>query len=245
MAEFEILVYQISVKDLEKLLEKFPVFASAELSEDARNQGAYENKGTGTGWYFTRNKAENGWVIYVGFCGGLIAYSPSNPDTGLRVGMHYEYDENSEVLKTLHEAKRKGYVWDPKIKTKKLVKGKAPVVTIGKIDYIWLNKEECEAKETNMMELVSLKLITKAVPFSQSDWNNNYDEAQALRKQSEFVALFNCTAEERAKIVPVVISSRDNFMSVTPVSKTIEKKDAGKVQTVSQAVCVATAGEGK
>ena len=153
----------------------------------------------------------------MGFCGGLIAYSPANSDTGLRFGMRYKYEENGDVLKTLHEVKRKGYVWDPKTQTKHFMKDKAPVVTVGGIEYIWINKEECENKEDRTMELISLKLIAKARPFNKSEWNNNYNEADELREQSEFLALFNCSPEERSKIVPVFISSKDNFMTATPI----------------------------
>ncbi len=244
MAEIELLIYQISAKDLEKLLKKFPVFASAELSENARTQGAFENKETKTGWYFTRNKAENGWVIYVGFCGGLIAYSPANSDTGLRFGMRYKYEENGDVLKTLHEVKRKGYVWDPKTQTKHFMKDKAPVVTVGGIEYIWINKEECENKEDRTMELISLKLIAKARPFNKSEWNNNYDEADELREQSEFLALFNCSPEERSKIVPVFISSKDNFMTATPIFEKQETNTSDQ-NPVFQDLTISASGVGK
>lgn len=244
MADLKLLIYQISAKDLEKLLEKFPVFASAELSDEARTQGAYENPGTKTGWYYTRNKAENGWVIYVGFCGGLISYSPSNPDTGLRFGMLYEYEGEGEILKTLHEVKRKGIAWDPKTKTKRFLKGKAPAVTVGGIDYIWLNKEECEAGQSRVMELVSLKLVAKAKPFGGLGSTNNYDEADELRNQSEFLALYNCTPQEKAKIVPVMVSRQDNFMTATPVFEK-QKTSLSDAKPVNQAVTASVSGEGK
>jgi len=228
MADLKLLVYQISVRDLEKLLEKFPVFAGAELSDEAKMQGAYEDKTTKTGWYFTRNKAENGWVIFVGFTGGLVAFTPCCSDTGLRIGMHVKYEEESEITKTLHEVKRKGLVWDPKTRTKVFMKGKAPVVTVGKIEYIWLNKEECEAGTAETMELVSLKLIAKAKVFSRTDWDNNYDQAHGLIEQSEFLATLGCTPLERSKIVPVILSSKDNFMTATPVLEKAEEKLEGK-----------------
>ena len=245
MAEIQLSVYQISVKDLEKLIEKFPVFAAAELSEEARNQGAYENKGTGTGWYFTRNKAENGWVIYVGFCGGLIAYSPANADTGLRIGLQLEYDNKSKVVKSVKEVKKKGIVWDPKTKTKKRMKGSAPVVTFGKIDYIWLNKEECENGDAKYMELISLKLLVKASPFNKSDWNNNYDDAESLHTQSEYIALADCTGEEKKLLVPVVMSSVDNFITLKPVERNIENKTADEKITLVQALSTVSVGKGK
>jgi len=228
MAEIEVRVYQISVYDLERLIEKFPVFASAKLSSLAKKLGAYENKDTETGWYFTRNKAENGWVIYVGFNGGLISYSPSNKDTGLRVGMHIEYDENSDVVKSVRDVKRKAIIWDRKTKSKKKLFGKAPVVTFGKIDYIWMNKEDCDAGLSKTMDLISLELITKAVQFNDAEWNNNYNEAVRLRNQSEFVALFNCTAEERKMVVPVKMSSSDNFMKITLPEKYRQNEERQK-----------------
>ncbi len=227
MAELRLRVYQISVRDLERLLEKFPVFASAELTDKAREQGAFENKGTKTGWYFTRNKAENGWVIYVGFYGGLVSYSPANTDTGLRVGLQVWYNEESAVVKSEREEKRKAIVWDKKSKNKKRLVGRAPVVKFGGIDYIWMNKEDCKAGVAKTMDLISLNLIARAKQFGSTDCDNNYDEANNLRGQSEDLVLEGCTDEERAMIVPVDITSADNFMSATPVLAQVEKKEVG------------------
>ena len=227
MAELKLRVYQISVRDLERLLEKFPVFASAELSEEAREQGAFENTGTKTGWYYTRNKAENGWVVYVGFYGGLISYSPANSDTGLRIGLQVWYNEESAVVKSEREEKRKAIIWDKNTKNKKGLVGKAPVVTFGGIDYIWMNKEDCKAGVAKTMDLVSLKLIARAKQFGAADGDNNYDRADNLIGQSEDVALAGCTDEERSMIVPVVMTSADNFMTAVPQLAQVEKKEAG------------------
>ena len=243
MADLKLQIYQISVRDLEKLLEKFPVFASAELSDAAKKQGVYASKETQTAWYFTRNASENGWVIYVGYTGGLISYAASNPDTGLRVGLRVLYNSDSAVVKSLHFAKRKGIVWDPKTQTKKIMAGKAPVVTFGKIEYIWLNQEDCELGVAKTMELVSLKLLAKAVPFSING-RNNYEDAVALREQSKDVALKSCSSEELAMIVPVYMSNADNYMSATPVLTNAQEKSAGSAGA-AQSTHTTTGGEGK
>ncbi len=241
MAEFRTLVYLISAQEQVKLLSKYPVFASAELSVRAREEGAFEDQSTETGWYFTRTKGENGLVLLVGQCGGLISYNCGAKDTGLRVCLRLQYDEQSEVVQSCYPKRKKAIVWDPETKTRQKMSGKAPVVTFGGNEYVWLNKEECELRKDKTMELVSVELLCKAVQLDVNGLNNDYEQAVQLRQQAYTVATLKCTEKERAMLVPVVISDKDGYATATP---DLEREETKPQTTVSQNTPNLTDGKG-
>ena len=242
MAEIRLLVYHISAQEQIKLLSKYPVFASAQLSDRAKEEGAFEDQSTETGWYFTRSKGENGLVLLVGQCGGFMSYYGGVKDTGLRVCVQLKYDQQSEVVQSCYLKKKKATIWDPQTKTRQRLSDKAPVVTFGGNEYIWLNKEECENENAKTMELVSVELLAKAVPFDESGLGNDYIKASKLHEQAYNIATLKCSPQERAMIVPVVISDKDGYATATPV---LEREETKPQTEVSQNVQNLTGGKGE
>lgn len=226
MSRIRLIAYQLSVKDVQRLIERFPVFASAELTEEAIRQGAFQDLSKNAGWYFTRNAAEGKLVTYVGLTGWCISYLASNSSTGLRYGLRIDYDPKSPVMKTLRCERKRGYAWDTESGTKILTAGKAPVVTFGGIDYIWVNRELCESGMVGEMELVTLKLVARATPYSRNNESNDYKDAKELQFQTQVVALSKCTEAERNMIHPIDLTDEDDYMNARPTAMTMRERKA-------------------
>ena len=107
MATIENFVNLPSKADWEEILEKFPAFASADLSEKAKKEGAHRNSDYKTGWYFTRT-VWPGWLTpalwIMTLDGGLSHRLSYDDDAGLRVALQTIYNPDNSLVKGCKES---------------------------------------------------------------------------------------------------------------------------------------------
>lgn len=221
MAEIINYANLIGEGDYQEIKTKFPAFLSAPLSKKAKKQDAYESDTYNTGWYFTRKAwaGSSGQVESV-CTDGDLGWSLSNrSDAGLRVALQTIYNPDSSLVKGCQEISRTAQIWDEKKQKVIETTSKAPVVTFGKKQYIWLNKAECEKGDEITMRLVSLELLARSVPFDKEGKTNDYGNkaADEIRKQCEDEALEFATKEEKAMLVKVKLSSKDGYERAEPI----------------------------
>ncbi len=227
MAEITLNAYPVSEMQQKKLKEKYRAFSSADCSKRAEKEGAFKSESYGTGWYYTRSAfaGSSSFVYYVRHGGDLYRSCSSNVNTGVRVALQTIYNPNNSIAKGCRSVKRTAEIWDEQKQKAEKVTNEAPVVTFGKKEYIWLNKEECEAGTASTMELVSLELVAKSVPFDKNGDTNDFAQATEMHKQYLEIATEDCTKEELDMIVAVKMSEKDNYNSTTPIFKSKEQQE--------------------
>lgn len=213
--------YLLSAEEYDLLKKKFPAFASAFVSDKAKAQGAYvDSDYEGKGHYPLRTAADPYSLIFFGHSSGMrVFYSSSSNSAGLRVALQVIYNPECDVVKSCKNEKRTTLVCNENNGQDENVTSEAPIVIFGKIKYIWLNKEECEAGTAKTMQLVSLDLLERAVPLDINGFHNDYALAEALRGQVNRIAKENCTKEELDMIVPVAMSKEDGYAKATPITE--------------------------
>ncbi len=223
MAELRLKAYPVSQRQQMKLANKFRAFASADLSERAEKEGARKSEHYGTGHYPTRSAHGTSFICYVAAYGALIDVRSNSSDSGVRVALQIIYNPNNSIVKSCHSVKRTAEIQITNFKVEK-VTNVAPVVTFGKKEYIWLNKEECEAGTASTMELVSLVLVAKSVPFDKNNGTTDFALATEMHEQYLQLATEDCTKEELEMLVNVRMSEKDNYNSATPIIRTKEQQ---------------------
>ena len=241
MATLKLDAYIPSKGEYEKYFDKFRAFMSADLSEKADEQGAYHGFRKGKGWYPLRSAMlSDSPEIFIKERGRIVdrfpLYSPNSiafgdefgeldwfsstiDRAGLRVAFKVIYNPNSSLVKGCRIEKRTTLVYDIKTGENINVTSSAPIVKFGNKDCIWLNKEGCENGKSKEMELWTLDLIEKAEPFDEDGYKrtNDFAKATELIAQCDRVLKENCTKEELDMIVPVEMSSEDNYEKTTPI----------------------------
>ena len=220
MAEIRLKAYPVSKMQQEKLTERFCAFASVDVSERAEKEGAWKSEHYGTGHYPTRSAHGTSFICYVTAYGALIDVRSNSSDSGVRVALQTIYNPNNSIVKSCHSVKRTAEIQITNFKVEK-VTNVAPVVTFGKKEYIWLNKEECEAGTASTMELVGLVIVAKSVPSNKLD----FALATEMHEQYLQLATEDCTKEELEMLVEVRMSEKDNYNSATPIIKTKEQQE--------------------
>ena len=237
MTTLKLDAYIPSKGEYEKYFDKFRAFMSADLSEKAKEQNAFcSSSYNGKGWYPLRS-ALSGSASRV-FCGdinGSLGWINShNFNAGMRVAFKVIYNPDSSLVKGCRTEKRTTLVYDEKKEKNFNVTSSAPIVKFGGKDCIWLNKEDCENGKSKEMELWTLDLVEKAVPFNRNDTEQplmsfsecrqkidekttDFAKATELIAQCDRVLKENCTKEELDMIVPVEMSSEDNYEKTTPI----------------------------
>ena len=167
---------------------------------------------------------ENG--IYYGKHDGTLDYNNSAyGGYGLRVSTQIIYNPKFASIKNCREIEDEVDIYDcgdpiwNKGGINRKISGKKYIVTFGGIDYVWLNKEECESGQALVMQLWNDKLDIAAYPFDMYEYGRNrtYPSAVSLRKQCFEYVTENCTPEELAMLVTVRRTRRDGYESKTLV----------------------------
>lgn len=225
MSKINLKAYIPSANEFDELKEKFPAFASANVSEKAKMQGTvfsdvYKNKGC----YLLRSAYSGSSIgIDIGHMNGTRKWDYVNSIvSGLRLSLSLKYNANSSVVKSLKNVERTTEVWAKERDVE--VKSVAPVVNYGGIDYIWTNKEECEAGKSNIMNLTSLDLVERAMSFDFDMKNNDFAKAKDIHMQCEVVAFENATEEEKAMAVEVEMSSENNYQNFSYVENEYDEE---------------------
>ncbi len=229
MATIENFVNLPSEADYQEIIKKFPAFASASLSEKAKKDGACENSDYKAGYYFTRTALPGSSIIvmFVNDVGDLFWDIGDGIGAGLRVALQTIYNPECNLVKGCKEVSRTAEIWDKEKRKAVKTTSKTPVVTFGKKDYIWLNKDECENGKEKSMRLVSLELIARAKPFDKDGDTNDYgsEEAKKLRQQCQDEAFEFATEEEKKLLVKVKLSEKDGYEKEKPILKKEKSKE--------------------
>ena len=226
MTTLKLDAYIPSKGEYKKYFTKFRAFMSADVSENAKEEKAFcSSEFKGKGWYRLRSPVSSSAdSIYCGDeCGCLNYESYDDLFAGLRVAFKIIYNPNSSLVKGCRIEKRTTLVYKKAKKNTINVTSSAPIVRFGGKDCIWLNKEDCESGKSKVMELWTLDLIERAMsfddtePFGLHEETNDFAKAKKLIKQCDRVLKENCTKEEIDMIVPVQMSSEDNYEKTTPI----------------------------
>lgn len=235
MTTLKLDAYIPSMGEYKKYSNKFYAFMGADVSKKAKEQGAYcAPSYPGKGLYPLRSidSFESGLVDGIIYC----IYPSSTPiwvystteHTGLRIAFKVKYNPNSKLVKDCRTEERTA------LKHGKKNISSAPIVKFGGKDCIWLNKEDCENGKSKEMELWTLDLVEKAVPFNRNDTEQplmsfsecrqkidekttDFAKATELIAQCDRVLKENCTKEELDMIVPVEMRSEDDYEKTTPI----------------------------
>ena len=91
----------------------------------------------------------------------------------------------------------------------------APIVMFGGKRYIWLNREECQQGQTDIMNLLSEYGHDMALPFDCDLKRQSTDLADALPLliQYDQVAFGECKENELELVIPYLLSSEDDYSS--------------------------------
>ena len=92
------------------------------------------------------------------------------------------------------------------------VTSQAPVVNFAGLDYVWMNKEECENGKSPVMKLITLEVVAKSVGFDKN--SRNYIDAKALHSQCFNLINDKASADELNMIVETEMSISDGFESL-------------------------------
>ena len=177
MTTLKLDAYIPSKSEYKKYFDQFRAFMSADLSEKAMAQGAFcSSNYKGKGMYPLRspfsdsdsiahceNKPHNYLKIAYGHDFGDIGWFLTPMYAGLRVAFKVIYNPDSKLVKDFRTEERTA------LKHGKKNISSAPIVKFGGKDCIWLNKEDCENGKSKEMELWTLDLVEKAVPFNRND----------------------------------------------------------------------------
>lgn len=221
MAVIKAKAYIPGAREQDLLFGRYPAFASADVSEKAKEQDVYRDY-SNKGVYYLRTTLP--WksstpVDFVSSDGSHLIDMSLNYVPGLRVGLSLNYIPQSEIVSNCKKIKRTAWVYNETAgeditKLSKKETSKAPVVTYGGIEYIWLNKKECEKGESAVMQLISVDILCKAEPFTAKGNKSDYATAVDLRAQCEKVAFENATEEEKAMVAEVIMSSNDGYKTM-------------------------------
>ena len=218
MKNLTLKAYIPSASEYEKYFEEFRAFMSADVSNKASNKGTFVSRDfEGKGTYFLRSAVKDyPTLVECGsHIGGLFSRDCNKTSNGLRIAFNLIYDPNSDIVKNCETIYQKTEVVDYEENHQIWVDGYAPIVKFGGRKCIWLNKEKCERGKSQTMELWTLKLVDRAVPFNE-DNVNDFALAEDLIAQCERVLTENCTQEELDMLVPVDMSSKDGYEKAKP-----------------------------
>ena len=220
MAKTNVKAYIPSAEEYKQLKEKYPAFAVKRPNEKALIAGVFKGANWDNQCSFLLRTANEKLIptaknsVKVGHLTGTIAsvYS-SDAETGLVIAISVIYDPTSDVVKSCREQGQDSFVDDGY--KKKWIASDAPVVKFGGIRYVWLNKEECETGSCQVMSLISVEVLDKALPISHNGSHSDFTKAETLQAQCEIIAFENATEEELEMVVPVEISSEDGCEKLT------------------------------
>ena len=227
MTTLKLDAYIPSKGEYKKYFTKFRAFMSADVSENAKEEKAFcSSEFKGKGWYRLRSPVSSSAdSIYCGDeCGCLNYESYDDLFAGLRVAFKIIYNPNSNLVKGCRTEKRTTLVYKKAKKNTINVTSSAPIVRFGGKDCIWLNKEDCESGKSKEMELWTLDLIERAVPFDREGKTDDFAKATELIAQCDRVLKENCTKEELKMIIPVKMSSEDNYEKTTSIISIMKNK---------------------
>lgn len=219
MSTLKLDAYIPSLSEYKKYKEKYPAFMSADLSKFAKKQftskGDYKGKCTFPLRSIRSNDTKRFWFGSAN--GNLTTNYSYTKSTGLRVAFNIKYDPGDTIVKKCKLQKRTTNVLDYNTEDNKKVTSVAPIVKFGKLDCIWLNKEDCESGKANYMELWTFDVLERALPFSKFNEEPNFGKAKNLLFQCEIALKMNCSKKELDMIIPTEFNSEDNYEKATPI----------------------------
>lgn len=220
MAKITTKAYIPSVKEYETLKGKYPAFAIKRPNEKALIAGVFKGANWDQQCSFLLRTANEKLIptakdsVMVGHLTGTLdsVYS-NNAETGLVVAISVIYDPTSDVVRSCRTQGQDSLI---SIRGKQeWIASDAPVVEFGGIRYVWLNKEECENGTCQVMSLISVDVLDKALPVSHDGSHSDFTKADTLHAQCEITAFENATDEEMEMVVPVEISNEDGCEKLT------------------------------
>ncbi len=224
--------HPITVGQYKRMEEKgLDAFKSAPLSDRALQEGAgFYNKTYGTGYCFTTSAMpdSSNAVRSILDDGSLYCDVSEADDAGLRVALHPIYNPQSKIVKTEKSQTRTAQIGNDKNSKTERKTSTGTVVTVGGIQYLWLNKNECENGNEKTMDLISTEIVACSVPFGREDKPNDYAEATDLQEQCEAVALEHCDEEELALLQEGLLSKEDNYENWTSLEVKKERPSSAK-----------------
>lgn len=218
----------LSLSDYNEIFSKFPAFSCAKLSKKAKQDNLYGDKINKSHSYYLRSPENTyPYLVQTIDCYGGRGTLNSQFKDGLRVSIQLKYHPQSDIVKNCITISQTSKICDLKEDS---ITSTAPIVTFGKIKYIWLNKNECENNNEKTMRLTSLEILAKSVPFDDYGQTNDYGSyfTRQIRKQCENEAFginfCDLTKEEKAMLVKVKLSSKDNYAKATPIFEQINNQ---------------------
>lgn len=89
-------------------------------------------------------------------------------------------------------------------------------IVFGKKAYFWLNKAECLNGHQKTVDLACVAILEK-LPAFDDDSLLCFAKAPTIQDQCWRLVTENCTPKELEMIVPVQMSDKDNYESLTPI----------------------------
>ena len=225
-----------SLSEYEMLRKKYPAFAGATLSLSAQFDGVYESKATQQGWFPLRTPVKDSESrIYFGSPIGIAQEeSADRQKAGLRLYAQLKYVPTSKVVQGSQDMKKTSLVYTGDIDNidrtcMEEVTSTAPCVSFAGINFVWFNKDECEAGQTNVMRLISVDLVTRAKAFKESG-NDLAIAGEELLDQLFYWDTLLLEDEESELLIEGTLRREDDYETLVPTNKKlfldIEEKEA-------------------
>lgn len=232
MTKLILRAYIPSTSEYDKAWEKYRAFMGAELSEKAKREAVWEFPEYKKGSFFLRNQFHGTtYKVAFGLENGSRYWSYSDHNhSGLRVAFNFTYSPKCKLVRNCKMIERKSLVYENKNGEtlyvnggyKKVIKSRAPIITLKNgTPCIWLNKDDCEEKKSNTIQLWTLDLVEKAAPFAKYLNHKDFGKAEILRNQCETWLENNLSNEEKKMVVPIEMSDEDDYEMATPLEQNI------------------------
>ena len=222
MAKTTVKAYIPSLKEYRELKSKYPAFAAKQATQKAEQNGVsfsinWNNQCSyflRTPWTIPGKNEPTNDSITIGHITGKEGIGfPENNQTGLVIALTLIYNSSSDIVKKCKFIEKCSYVDNGA--NREQLWSEAPVVMFGGNEYVWLNKEECEQGKSQIMTLISVEVLEKALPISNDASHNDFTQAKTLQSQCDIVAFENATDEEMEMVVPVEMTSEDGCEKLT------------------------------
>lgn len=195
---------------------KYPAFMNPKLSIKKTNWFGVDSQNTPKyGWFILRSSSKSSHKLLI--CSGdetadFDYKNQSKYTIGLRIAFKLKYNPYSTVFKTLHEESSSIFIHDEKKNKEKEIVNTAPIIIFGGNECIWLNKEECENEQNDIMDLWTLDLVDSVFYYDFEEQHiDSFEKAKDLIQDCSKILKQNCSKEELDMLVKVKINEKDNY----------------------------------
>lgn len=204
-----------SKEEYQKYKYKFPAFMKPKLSKNKNWFNVDPQNKQINGWFILRSSSKKSHELLI--CSGdeIREFNYTNHSrytVGLRIAFKLKYNPNSSIFKSIQYKSSSIYIYEEKTNKEKKIINTAPILTFGKHECIWLNKEECENELNDIMDLWTLDLVDNVFYYDFEEQHiDSFEKAKDLIQACNNILKQNCSQEELDMLLKVKLNKKDDF----------------------------------